>query len=185
MCVCVVAHASSRTSTYVHTPKCSSPRLVFKKVSQALGGNIRVMLSGGAPLSETTQRFMQICFNCPVLQGYGLTETCGAGTVAEGVFSTLSGYSRIVGYVPQEAWIGFEGYVCVGWRQSLYKTFRINQRLRALFRLKNNLNKDKDNPPSIPPSPLKDFIHQSLGKTFGNCLGHDDSQLGHHCCVCS
>lgn len=46
-----------------------------------------MMLSGGAPLSEKTQRFMNICFRCPVLQGYGLTETCGAGTISEGVFN--------------------------------------------------------------------------------------------------
>lgn len=42
------------------------------------------MLSGGAPLSEATQRFMNVCFCCPVGQGYGLTETCGAGTISEG-----------------------------------------------------------------------------------------------------
>ena len=42
------------------------------------------MLSGGAPLSEATQKFMNICFCCPVGQGYGLTETCGAGTITEG-----------------------------------------------------------------------------------------------------
>lgn len=40
------------------------------------------MLCGGAPLSAETQRVMNICFCCPVMQGYGLTETCGAGTVA-------------------------------------------------------------------------------------------------------
>ena len=44
-----------------------------------------MMLSGGAPLSADTQRFMNICFCCPVGQGYGLTETCGAGTVQEGL----------------------------------------------------------------------------------------------------
>jgi len=44
-----------------------------------------MMLSGGAPLSADTQRFMNICFCCPVGQGYGLTETCGAGTVQEGI----------------------------------------------------------------------------------------------------
>ena len=44
-----------------------------------------MMLSGGAPLSPDTQRFMNICFCCPVGQGYGLTETCGAGTVQEGM----------------------------------------------------------------------------------------------------
>ncbi|KAK3596715.1 hypothetical protein CHS0354_025013 [Potamilus streckersoni] len=64
-------------------------RLVFSKIKEILGGELRMMLSGGAPLSEKTQRFMNICFCCPVLQGYGLTETCGAGTVTEAAdFST-------------------------------------------------------------------------------------------------
>jgi len=58
-------------------------RLVFKKVRSLLGGKMRVLLSGGAPLSAVTQRFMNICFCCPVGQGYGLTETCGAGTISE------------------------------------------------------------------------------------------------------
>lgn len=57
---------------------------LFKKVRGLLGGNVRMMLSGGAPLSPATQRFMNICFCCPVGQGYGLTETCGAGTITEG-----------------------------------------------------------------------------------------------------
>ncbi|XP_067084864.1 long-chain-fatty-acid--CoA ligase 4b isoform X1 [Osmerus mordax] len=57
--------------------------ILFKKVKALLGGNIRMMLSGGAPLSSTTQRFMNVCFCCPVGQGYGLTETCGAGTITE------------------------------------------------------------------------------------------------------
>ncbi|KAK7882756.1 hypothetical protein WMY93_028930 [Mugilogobius chulae] len=58
-------------------------RLVFRKVRSLLGGRVRVLLSGGAPLSADTQRFMNVCFCCPVGQGYGLTETCGAGTVSE------------------------------------------------------------------------------------------------------
>lgn len=29
---------------------------------------------------------MNICFCCPVVQGYGLTETCGAATLADGEF---------------------------------------------------------------------------------------------------
>lgn len=57
---------------------------MFKKVRALLGGHVRMMLSGGAPLSSSTQRFMNICFCCPVGQGYGLTETCGAGTITEG-----------------------------------------------------------------------------------------------------
>lgn len=58
-------------------------KFVFKKVRALLGGRVRMMLSGGAPLSEDTQKFMNICFCCPVGQGYGLTETCGAGTIQE------------------------------------------------------------------------------------------------------
>lgn len=58
-------------------------RVLFKKVRAILGGRVRIMLSGGAPLSEATQKFMNICFCCPVGQGYGLTETCGAGTITE------------------------------------------------------------------------------------------------------
>lgn len=57
-----------------------------------LGGKIRVLLCGGAPLSATTQRFMNICFCCPVGQGYGLTESSGAGTITEGWWQL---YSRI------------------------------------------------------------------------------------------
>ncbi|XP_048838920.1 long-chain-fatty-acid--CoA ligase 4-like isoform X2 [Brienomyrus brachyistius] len=57
--------------------------LLFKKVKALLGGNVRMMLSGGAPLSSATQRFMNVCFCCPIGQGYGLTETCGAGTITE------------------------------------------------------------------------------------------------------
>uniref|UniRef100_A0ABI7XDV6 long-chain-fatty-acid--CoA ligase n=1 Tax=Felis catus TaxID=9685 RepID=A0ABI7XDV6_FELCA len=52
-------------------------------VKALLGGNVRMMLSGGAPLSPQTHRFMNVCFCCPVGQGYGLTESCGAGTVTE------------------------------------------------------------------------------------------------------
>ncbi|XP_074535706.1 long-chain-fatty-acid--CoA ligase 3a [Halichoeres trimaculatus] len=63
------------------TPLCD--KLVFRKIRSLLGGQTRVLLSGGAPLSAATQRFMNVCFCCPVGQGYGLTETCGAGTISE------------------------------------------------------------------------------------------------------
>ena len=60
-------------------------RLIFKRLRRLLGGRVRMMLSGGAPLSADTQQFMNICFCCPIGQGYGLTETCGAGTIHEGI----------------------------------------------------------------------------------------------------
>ncbi|UMM41877.1 hypothetical protein L5515_017942 [Caenorhabditis briggsae] len=58
-------------------------KLVFNRIVKLLGGKVRQILSGGAPLSPETQRFMNICFCCPVVQGYGLTETCGGGTIAD------------------------------------------------------------------------------------------------------
>ncbi|KAL2095191.1 hypothetical protein ACEWY4_009910 [Coilia grayii] len=63
------------------TPICNT--LLFKKVKALLGGGVRMMLCGGAPLSPSSQHFMNVCFCCPVLQGYGLTESCGAGTITE------------------------------------------------------------------------------------------------------
>ena len=35
--------------------------IVFKKIRSILGGHIRFMLCGGAPLSGDTQRFINIC----------------------------------------------------------------------------------------------------------------------------
>lgn len=57
--------------------------LVFRKVQAILGGRLRFLLSGGAPLSGDTQRFINICLNAPIGQGYGLTETCAGGTFSE------------------------------------------------------------------------------------------------------
>ncbi|KAK1301201.1 hypothetical protein QJS10_CPB13g01210 [Acorus calamus] len=57
--------------------------IVFRKVRAVLGGNIRFLLSGGAPLSADTQRFINICLGAPIGQGYGLTETCAGGSFTE------------------------------------------------------------------------------------------------------
>ena len=56
------------------------PRIIFKKaVASKLGGNVKIMVTGSAPLGVEVQKFVQTVFACPVRQGYGLTETC-AGT---------------------------------------------------------------------------------------------------------
>ncbi|KAL5704367.1 long-chain-fatty-acid--CoA ligase [Ranunculus cassubicifolius] len=57
--------------------------LVFRKIKAILGGRVRFLLSGGAPLSGDTQRFINICLGAPIGQGYGLTETCAGGTFSE------------------------------------------------------------------------------------------------------
>ncbi|KAG0259253.1 long-chain fatty acid-CoA ligase [Mortierella polycephala] len=50
--------------------------VVFNKVKQQTGGRLRFALSGGAPISQETQRFLTTAL-CPILQGYGMTESCG------------------------------------------------------------------------------------------------------------
>ncbi len=48
------------------------------------------MLCGGAVLSEDTQRFVQAALCVTLFQGYGLTETCAAGTIADRMYFIYS-----------------------------------------------------------------------------------------------
>jgi long-chain acyl-CoA synthetase len=52
--------------------------VVFDSVRKGFGGRLRFVVSGGAPLAGRVQEYLQIALCCPVLQGYGLTETCAA-----------------------------------------------------------------------------------------------------------
>lgn len=54
--------------------------LVFDKIKELFGGRVRIVLSGSAPISNEVLSFLKICFDCDILQGYGLTESSG-GTV--------------------------------------------------------------------------------------------------------
>nr|XP_016501799.1 PREDICTED: long chain acyl-CoA synthetase 4-like [Nicotiana tabacum] len=56
-----------------------SDKVVFSKVKEGLGGKVRLILSGAAPLAAHVEAFLRVVACCHVLQGYGLTETC-AGT---------------------------------------------------------------------------------------------------------
>jgi long-chain acyl-CoA synthetase len=55
--------------------------LVFKKFKKAVGGNLKWALSGGGPLNGEVQEFIRVAFNLPLIQGYGLTETCAGLTI--------------------------------------------------------------------------------------------------------
>ncbi|XP_056684393.1 long chain acyl-CoA synthetase 1 isoform X1 [Spinacia oleracea] len=55
--------------------------LAFRKVKNKLGGRVRLMVSGAAPWSEEVEEFLRVTCCCFVLQGYGLTETCGLSTI--------------------------------------------------------------------------------------------------------
>lgn len=63
-------------------------RIVFKQTKQLLGGRVRLILSGGAPLSPDTHELIKVCLCEKVIQGYGLTETCSCATVMDSHDST-------------------------------------------------------------------------------------------------
>jgi len=53
--------------------------LVFRRIQNLLGGNVRVCTVGSAPLSEDVLNFTRSSFGCYVFEGYGQTEvTAGA-----------------------------------------------------------------------------------------------------------
>jgi long-chain acyl-CoA synthetase len=49
-------------------------KLVYKKIRQGTGGRLRIISSGGAPLSKALAEFFWT-IGIPIYQGYGLTET--------------------------------------------------------------------------------------------------------------
>ena len=49
-------------------------KLVYSKIRQGLGGNVKVIVSGSAALQERLQKFFW-GIGLPILEGYGLTET--------------------------------------------------------------------------------------------------------------
>jgi long-chain acyl-CoA synthetase len=49
-------------------------KILYAKIINILGGNIKIMISGGAPLSKNINKFF-LNIGLPLYQGYGLTET--------------------------------------------------------------------------------------------------------------
>mmetsp|Transcript_15157 Transcript_15157/g.12895 ORF Transcript_15157/g.12895 Transcript_15157/m.12895 type:complete len:592 (-) Transcript_15157:352-2127(-) len=69
-----------KTGAYTH------PQLdeaVFNKFKAAIGGRVKLTISGGAPLSPEVGEFLRIAFCAPILEGYGLTETCAMSTIQQ------------------------------------------------------------------------------------------------------
>ena len=51
---------------------------IFNSIKNVLGGRVRLVSCGGAPLAQETHKFINSCFGINVMQGYGSTETCSA-----------------------------------------------------------------------------------------------------------
>ncbi|ORX78993.1 acetyl-CoA synthetase-like protein [Anaeromyces robustus] len=57
-------------------------KLVFSKVQNKFGGNLRAIIVGSAPLDEEIITFLRVTLGCFVLEGYGATETCAVATLS-------------------------------------------------------------------------------------------------------
>lgn len=58
-------------------------RLVCKKFNQSLGGKMKFLVVGGAPLFAETQRLIRALFDVKVLVGYGSTEIASGCTIMD------------------------------------------------------------------------------------------------------
>lgn len=57
--------------------------LVFGSIRAKLGGKLRCMVTGSAPISPQVLDFLRICFSCEVYEGYGQTETSAASCLTQ------------------------------------------------------------------------------------------------------
>ncbi|XP_030167983.1 long-chain-fatty-acid--CoA ligase 1 isoform X3 [Lynx canadensis] len=53
-------------------------KLIFHKIQSSLGGKVRLMVTGAAPVSATVLTFLRAALGCQFYEGYGQTE-CTAG----------------------------------------------------------------------------------------------------------
>ncbi|XP_043369522.1 long-chain-fatty-acid--CoA ligase 1 isoform X3 [Dermochelys coriacea] len=53
-------------------------KLIFRKIQASLGGKVRLMITGAAPVSASVLTFLRAALGCQFYEGYGQTE-CTAG----------------------------------------------------------------------------------------------------------
>uniref|UniRef100_A0A8C2G2U9 Long-chain-fatty-acid--CoA ligase n=1 Tax=Cyprinus carpio TaxID=7962 RepID=A0A8C2G2U9_CYPCA len=56
-------------------------KIIFKKVQASVGGHVRMMITGAAPISAPVLTFLRAALGCHFYEGYGQTE-CTAGSTA-------------------------------------------------------------------------------------------------------
>lgn len=68
-------------------------------MAKLLGGKIKLMSTGSAPIDKKVLDFLKICFSSPIIEGYGLTETAtggGATDLADPVTGHVGGPSEAI-----------------------------------------------------------------------------------------
>lgn len=49
--------------------------MVFDKIRPILGGRVRLISTGAAPINANVLAFLKVAFSIPIYEGYGQTET--------------------------------------------------------------------------------------------------------------
>ena len=73
-------HSGRRPGIVVRARHALADRLVLARVRALFGDRLRLALTGAAPVAREVLEFFDAC-GVPVLEGYGLTETCSAATL--------------------------------------------------------------------------------------------------------
>ncbi|XP_043568665.1 long-chain-fatty-acid--CoA ligase 5 [Chiloscyllium plagiosum] len=66
-------------------------KLVFNKVQATMGGRVRVMVTGAAPISPSVLTFLRAALGCQIFEAYGQTE-CTAGCTISMVGDSTAGH---------------------------------------------------------------------------------------------
>ncbi|NXB15528.1 ACSL5 ligase, partial [Rhagologus leucostigma] len=55
-------------------------KLVFKQVQETMGGRVRIMVTGAAPISPSVLTLLRAALGCQIFEGYGQTESSAGST---------------------------------------------------------------------------------------------------------
>lgn len=64
-------------------------KVVFKKIQEGMGGRLRLIMVGSAPLSGYVLTFARCVLGCLIVEGYGQTECCAPITLTVQVCTIL------------------------------------------------------------------------------------------------
>uniref|UniRef100_A0A093VZ95 Long-chain-fatty-acid--CoA ligase 1 n=1 Tax=Talaromyces marneffei PM1 TaxID=1077442 RepID=A0A093VZ95_TALMA len=84
--------------------------VVFKKLREATGGRLRLLMNGGGPIAKDTLKFISYAI-APMISGYGLTETTAMGALQD----PLAWNPEALGDIPASIEIKLVDYLDAGY----------------------------------------------------------------------